>query len=41
MRTLRDIGIPIMQGYLFAKPAFEALPDVDLCRAQGKLRRSA
>jgi EAL domain-containing protein (putative c-di-GMP-specific phosphodiesterase class I) len=41
MRTLRDIGIPIMQGYLFARPAFEALPNVDLCRAQGKLRKTA
>lgn len=41
MRTLRDIGIPIMQGYLFAKPAFEALPDIDLCRARGNLRKSA
>jgi EAL domain-containing protein (putative c-di-GMP-specific phosphodiesterase class I) len=27
-RTLRDLGIRIMQGYLFAKPAFETLPDI-------------
>jgi EAL domain-containing protein (putative c-di-GMP-specific phosphodiesterase class I) len=40
MRTLREIGIPIMQGYLFAKPAFEALPEVDLCRNQGNARRA-
>lgn len=24
--TLKELGIPLMQGYLFAKPAFEALP---------------
>jgi EAL domain-containing protein (putative c-di-GMP-specific phosphodiesterase class I) len=24
--TLRDCGVTLMQGYLFAKPAFEALP---------------
>jgi EAL domain-containing protein (putative c-di-GMP-specific phosphodiesterase class I) len=29
-RTLRNLGITLMQGYLFAKPAFEALPPVDL-----------
>jgi EAL domain-containing protein (putative c-di-GMP-specific phosphodiesterase class I) len=29
-RVLRDLGIALMQGYLFAKPAFEALPHVDL-----------
>jgi EAL domain-containing protein (putative c-di-GMP-specific phosphodiesterase class I) len=28
--TLRDLGISLMQGYLFAKPAFEALPEIQL-----------
>lgn len=27
-KALRDCGIALMQGYLFAKPAFEALPAV-------------
>lgn len=27
--VLRHLGITLMQGYLFAKPAFEALPAVD------------
>jgi len=27
-RALRDLGIRLFQGYLFARPAFEALPDV-------------
>ena len=26
--AVRDCGIHLMQGYLFAKPAFEALPEV-------------
>lgn len=26
---LRDAGIELMQGYLFAKPGFESLPEVD------------
>ena len=26
--ALRNIGIDLMQGYLFARPAFEALPAV-------------
>ena len=26
MRVLCDLGITIMQGYLFAEPMFEALP---------------
>lgn len=38
MRALRDIGIPIMQGYLFAAPEFETLPAVDLCRREGVRR---
>jgi EAL domain-containing protein (putative c-di-GMP-specific phosphodiesterase class I) len=29
MLFLRDIGVDLMQGYYFAKPAFESLPDVD------------
>lgn len=28
--TLRGLGIRLMQGYLFAKPAFEALPQVTM-----------
>ena len=28
--TLRGLGIRFMQGYLFAKPAFEALPHVTI-----------
>lgn len=27
-RTLRDLGITLFQGFLFAKPSFEAVPDV-------------
>lgn len=27
-RTLRDLGARLMQGYLFAKPMFEALPQI-------------
>ena len=26
---LRDFGVELMQGYLFAKPGFEKLPNVD------------
>ncbi|GGB48743.1 hypothetical protein GCM10011607_06320 [Shewanella inventionis] len=26
---LKSIGIDLMQGYLFAKPGFESLPDID------------
>lgn len=26
---LRDFGVELMQGYLFAKPSFESLPQVD------------
>jgi EAL domain-containing protein (putative c-di-GMP-specific phosphodiesterase class I) len=29
LRVLRELGINLFQGYYFAKPAFEALPDVD------------
>jgi len=29
---LRDMGIGLMQGYLFARPAFESLPEVDFGR---------
>lgn|SRR5690554_4271399 len=29
MRWLRDAGIELMQGYLFASPGFECLPAVD------------
>jgi EAL domain-containing protein (putative c-di-GMP-specific phosphodiesterase class I) len=30
--TLCDCGVSLMQGYLFAKPAYEALPDITLPR---------
>ncbi|MFP3758750.1 EAL domain-containing protein [Cupriavidus sp. SIMBA_020] len=26
---LKSVGIELMQGYLFAKPGFECLPDVN------------
>lgn len=29
MAWLRDSGVELMQGYLFAKPGFEYLPQVD------------
>ena len=29
MQWLRDAGVELMQGYLFAKPGFESLPQVD------------
>ncbi len=29
MQFLRDIGIELMQGYYFAKPGFESLPEVN------------
>lgn len=28
-RTLRDVGIHLQQGYYFARPVFETLPEVD------------
>ncbi len=30
--ALRDLGIELFQGYLFARPAFEALPEVSDAR---------
>lgn len=30
MNWLQDAGVELMQGYLFAKPGFECLPQVDL-----------
>jgi EAL domain-containing protein (putative c-di-GMP-specific phosphodiesterase class I) len=30
LRTLRDLGIRYIQGYLIARPAFRALPGIDL-----------
>jgi EAL domain-containing protein (putative c-di-GMP-specific phosphodiesterase class I) len=30
MKWLKDAGVELMQGYLFAKPGFESLPQVDL-----------
>lgn len=33
MTWLKDIGIDLMQGYLFAKPGFECLPEVELPKA--------
>jgi EAL domain-containing protein (putative c-di-GMP-specific phosphodiesterase class I) len=38
MRALRDLGVSIMQGYLFSKPAFETLPSAELCRTRGVSR---
>ncbi|MBJ3774378.1 EAL domain-containing protein [Acuticoccus mangrovi] len=32
LRCLREMGIDLFQGYLFARPEIEALPDVDLSR---------
>jgi len=29
LQTLRELGVFLVQGYLFARPAFEALPPVD------------
>ena len=29
MRWLKEAGVELMQGYLFAKPGFESLPEVD------------
>ncbi len=29
MQFLRDLGVDLMQGYYFAKPGFESLPEVD------------
>lgn len=29
LKVLRELGISLFQGYYFAKPAFEALPEVD------------
>ncbi len=29
MACLREMGISLMQGYLFARPGFETLPEVD------------
>lgn len=29
MACLREMGVRLMQGYLFAKPGFESLPEVD------------
>jgi len=30
LSTLRNMGVRLFQGFLFAKPAFEALPEVDI-----------
>lgn len=35
MQALRSFGISLMQGYYFAKPGFESLPDVDWARLDG------
>ncbi len=36
-RALRDLGVSLLQGYWFAKPAFEALPDItDACARLAK-----
>lgn len=38
MQTLRDLGIELMQGYLFARPAFEELPSPDLISVYARPR---
>ena len=37
LAALKELGVRYIQGFLFAKPAFEALPKVDL-RASGLAR---
>lgn len=39
--ALRDLGVTLMQGYLLARPALEALPDIAWPRADDALARSA
>ena len=34
--AIRDCGISLMQGYLFAKPAFEALPPFQIPSRAGR-----
>jgi EAL domain-containing protein (putative c-di-GMP-specific phosphodiesterase class I) len=34
MHWLKEVGISLMQGYLFAKPGFECLPEVDFDQFQ-------
>lgn len=44
LATLRGLGINLLQGYLLARPAFEALPEIDrsvLQPRKGGARRSA
>jgi EAL domain-containing protein (putative c-di-GMP-specific phosphodiesterase class I) len=38
MQTLRDLGVELMQGYLFAKPGFEELPPPDLISVYARPR---
>ena len=38
MQTLRELGIELMQGYLFARPAFEELPSPDLISVYARPR---
>jgi EAL domain-containing protein (putative c-di-GMP-specific phosphodiesterase class I) len=38
MQTLRDLGLELMQGYLFARPAFEELPSPDLISVYARPR---
>ena len=39
--ALRDLGVSLMQGYLLAKPAVEALPPVSWARPVEGMARSA
>jgi EAL domain-containing protein (putative c-di-GMP-specific phosphodiesterase class I) len=39
--ALRDLGVSLMQGYLLAKPAVEALPPISWARPAEGLARSA
>jgi EAL domain-containing protein (putative c-di-GMP-specific phosphodiesterase class I) len=35
--ALRDCGISLMQGYLFARPAFEALPQINWVKSSSRV----
>ena len=39
--ALTDLGVTLQQGYLFARPAFEALAAAAACEAQGEAALAA